>query len=144
VPADYLLAYRYTDQPEPTVKAVVDQTLWHLTKASNGYLLGCSYRTIDGGRKWSKSTIVGSVVQDDKVLMGFNNGKVINSAPGTLILSHGRSVFLMQVSGTPPESSLTHWAYMVQVTPYDAAWYALPDTNGWRLESVDTGCVVDP
>lgn len=154
MPADYLLAYRYKDQPESAVKAVVeavvDQTLWHLTKARKGYLLGCSYRTIDGGGNWSVSTIVGSVAPNDKVLMGFNSGTVIDSAPGTLISSHGRSVFLMQVAGTPPESSLTHWAYMVQVTPSDAAWNALPGTNGMSVESVlsvepeGVGCVVDP
>jgi len=143
VPDGYLLAYRYTNLPEPKVKAVVDQTVWHLTKANEGYLLGCSFRTTTGGKLWSTSTIVGSVAPNDQVMMGFNSGKIINVASGTLISSRGHSVFLMQVAGTPPESSLTHWAYMVQVTPQDAAWYSLPGTNGWSVDRVDTGCVVD-
>jgi hypothetical protein len=147
VPDDYLLAYRYTNLPKPKVEAVVDQTVWHLTKANEGYLLGCSFRTINDGQSWSTSKIVGSVAPNDQVVMGFNNGKIINVASGTLISSRGQSVFLMQVAGTPPQSSLTHWAYMVQVTPDDAAWCALPGTSNLCVDDLvkyESGCVADP
>ncbi len=137
VPDKYLLAYVNVGGSKPA-QAVTDQTLWHFTKADRGYLLGCSYRSIDGG-EWSASAIIGSVAPNNKVLFGFY-GQILTLGTGTLVRDGGRSYFLMQASTGPATNGVTHWAYMAQVTASDAAWLSLPGTNGQSVPAVDTGC----
>lgn len=137
VPGEYLLSYVNVGGGRPAVPAS-DQTLWNFTKADRGYLLGCSYRSINGG-EWSPSAIVGSIAPNNAVSMGFY-GQILTVGTGTLIRRGARTLFLMQVSTGPTTNGVTHWAYMVRARPGTPAWDSLPGTGGQSVASVDTGC----
>jgi hypothetical protein len=137
VPAEYLLSYVNVGGGQPAV-AASDQTLWHFTKADRGYLLGCSYRSINGG-PWSPSAIVGSIAPNNAVSMGFY-GQILTVGTGTLVRRGARTLFLMQVSTGPAVNGVTHWAYMAKARPGTPVWEDLPGTDGQSVPSVDTGC----
>jgi hypothetical protein len=137
VPAEYLLSYVNVGGGRPPV-AASDQTLWHFTKADRGYLLGCSYRSINGG-PWSPSTIVGSIAPNNAVSMGFY-GQILTVGTGTLVRHGARTLFLMQVSTGPAVNGVTHWAYMAKARPGTPVWDDLPGSGGQSVPSVDTGC----
>lgn len=137
VPERYLLAYVNVGIGKPA-QAVTDQTVWHFTKADNGYLLGCSYRSIASGA-WSSSAIIGSVAPNNDVSLGFY-GKILTIGAGKLMRTEGQWTFLMQVSTGPATNGVTHWAYMMQVKPENPDWTSLPGTKGQSVPSVDTGC----
>jgi hypothetical protein len=139
VPRAYLPAYLHQGDGKPVVR-IPDQTLWHFTDSADGYLLGCSYRSIDGGASWSPSAIVGSIAPDNSVQFGFY-GEILTVGSGSLVGSRGRQTFLMQVSTGPASGGVTHWAYMVRARPGSPQWTSLPGTNGDSIASVDTGCV---
>ena len=46
VPTQYLPSYQYSTKTSPKVMEVPDQTVWHFTTTGNGYLHGCSYRSV--------------------------------------------------------------------------------------------------
>ncbi len=122
VPQAYLLAYKYTPHGSPAVTAVNDQTIWHITGVANGYMTGCSFTSTDGkGAKWSASTLVGSVTASDTVSIGFFSKDGVVVGQGTMAPVDGQTAFLMQMSAMPGAVGLTHWAYMLPVTPADAS-----------------------
>lgn len=137
VPAEYLLSYVNVGGGRPAV-AASDQTLWHFTRADRGYLLGCSYRSINGG-PWSPSAIVGSIAPNNAVSLGFY-GQLLTVGTGTLVRRGARTLFLMQVSTGPAVNGVTHWAYMAKARPGTPVWDDLPGTGGQSVPSVDTGC----
>ncbi len=138
VPAKYLPAYLHQADGKPVVR-IPDQTLWHFTDSADGYLLGCSYRSIDGGSTWSPSSIVGSITPNNSVQLGFY-GAILTVGSGTLVGTGNLQQFLMQVSTGPSAGGVTHWAYMVKAKPNSRQWNSLPGTNGDSIPSVDTGC----
>lgn len=138
VPAKYLPAYLHQADGKPVVR-IPDQTVWHFTEAADGYLLGCSYRSIDGGSTWSPSAIVGSIAPNNSVQLGFY-GTILTVGSGTLVGTGNHQQFLMQVSTGPSSGGVTHWAYMVKARPNSRQWNSLPGTNGDSIPSVDTGC----
>ena len=139
VPTQYLPSYQYSTKTSPKVMEVPDQTVWHFTSTDNGYLHGCSYRSVDLGKTWAPSTIEGSIAPNNQVLIGFY-GELLETSPGTLVQSDHHTYFQMQVSTGPVEKGITHWAYMAQVTSHDSAWTNLPGTGGQGITTVDTGC----
>lgn len=138
VPKQYLLAYQNVPGPSPAV-AVSDQTVWHFTKVNRGFLLGCSYRSIDGGGSWTTSSIIGSVAPNNQILFGFY-ADLVTVGSGTLVTTGGQSYFLMQVSTAPAINGLTHWAYMAKAKRNSRPWKSLPGTGGQSIPSVDSGC----
>lgn len=142
VPAKYLPAYLHQGDGKPVVR-IPDQTLWHFTDSADGYLLGCSYRSIDGGATWSPSSIVGSIAPDNSVQLGFY-GQILTVGSGTLVGTGGHQQFLMQVSTGPSAGGVTHWAYMAKAKANSRQWNSLPGTNGRSIPSVDTGCASAP
>ena len=142
VPTTYLTAVKYSPQGSPTLTTVSDQTVWHITAASNGYLSGCSFTSTDGkGANWSASTLVGSVLTNNAVSIGFFTKSGVVVGQGSLTTINGQSSFLMQMSAMPNISGLTHWAYMLPVTSADASWSSLPGASGVSVTTATAaGC----
>jgi hypothetical protein len=134
VPALYLPALLAINASEPRIVTVQDQTVWHLTNYSNGYLSGISASNIGFG--WSYMLIVGSVTPNRTVKFSFSARSDANSADpstqsitigdGTLLGEGADAEFLMQMTTGTPAASLTHGARMLPVTPADAEWSSLP------------------
>lgn len=140
VPANYLLAYKFDNKQTPTITQVSDQTVWQIKEASNGYLTGCSFTSTDNGATWSSATIVGSVTVENKVSLGFYGTSLV-VGQGTLVSAYNQPAFLMQMSAGNGISGLTHWAYMLPVTPQDPTWNNLPGTNSQSVSTViSAGC----
>lgn len=138
VPSDYVLAYSYNANATPKLSAVNDQTVWHFTSSNGGYLMGCSYASVNNGATWAPSTLVGSVTANNTVSIGFY-GNTLTVGSGQLTSSSGQSVFLMQMSTGSGSSGLTHWAYMLPISSGDAAWSNLPGTNGVSVPTATAG-----
>lgn len=130
----------------PVVTMVQDQTIWHLTQAAGGYLIGDAATNI--GDTWSYSTIVGSLTPEGGVSLSFTPDAALQHGPGgitltaltigigTLTTVAGEPSFLMQMSSGTGAVSLTHWAYMLEMAPGDAAWADLPGTVPRGVEEV--------
>lgn len=130
----------------PVVSTVQDQTIWHFTVAAGGYLIGEAATNIGG--LWSYSTIVGTVTPAGGVSLSFSvDGAVyygadgVEVAPftlgaGTLTTVAGEPSFLMQMSSGTAAAGLTHWAYMLEMAPGDAAWADLPGSVPRGVEEV--------
>lgn len=137
VPPSYLPAYQINNHQ---VTLVNDQTIWHITGTNSGYLTGCSFASTDNGVSWSSSTLVGSVTADNAVSLGFY-GTTLVVGQGTLTSAYGQPAFLMQMSAGSSLVGLTHWAYMLPITPQDASWNNLPGTSGKSVtEATAGGC----
>jgi hypothetical protein len=80
--------------------------------------------------------IVGSVTPGGAVKLSFSPlGNANASDPSTQTITIGDGTlrgedqgaeFLMQMTAGTADTSLTHWARMLQVTPADPAWSSLP------------------
>ena len=133
VPTEYLRA-ELAIPSGPRIISVADQTVWHFTECSRGYLYGISATNIGAG--WSYSLIVGSVTPDGTVKLSFSplasanpkdpTTQSITIGDGTLRRTSVASAFQMQMTSGGASGSLTHWAMMYQVTPRDPEWRALP------------------
>ena len=122
---------QYTKNPrtgKSSTTPVNDQTVWHFTTASNGYLLGCSVATTDNGSTWSKSDVVGSVLANGSVSIGFYCSS-LTIGHGSLLSDSGKLTFLMQMSAGNGNVGLTHWAYMLPITATDPYWLNLSGTS---------------
>jgi len=134
VPTDNLPAQLAINTSTPVIATVNDQTVWHFTDYTNGYLDGISATNIGSG--WSYTLIVGSVLSDGTVKLSFSprgaanprdpTTQTITIGDGTLSGEGSSAAFTMQMSTGTAASSLTHWANMLQVTSSDPAWYSLP------------------
>jgi hypothetical protein len=134
VPAPYLPALLAMNASEPRIITVQDQTVWHITNSSNGYLSGISASNI--GLGWNYMLIVGSVTPSRTVKLSFSPRSDANSADpstqsitigdGTLLGEGPDAEFVMQMTSGTPTTSLTHWARMLPITSADAEWSSLP------------------
>ena len=140
MPTDYLLGYSYNASANPKLTAVRDQTIWHFTSANGGYLMGCSFESTNNGVSWTPSTVVGSVTINNTVSLGFYSN-ILTVGAGQLVVSGGQPAFLMQMTAGVGASGLTHWAYMLPITPSDPAWTNLPGTNNISVPTATAaGC----
>jgi len=142
VPTSYLQAYRYVHAASPKVAQVEDQTVWHITRVSNGYLLGCAFTSADGkGASWSATTLIGSVAPNNMVSIGFYSSNGVTVGQGTLTTLNNQTAFQMQMSAQSSLVGMTHWAYMLPVTSSDADWSSLPGTSGVSVPTaIAAGC----
>jgi len=134
VPALYLPALLAINDRTPRIVTVQDQTVWHITDYSNGYVSGISASNIGSG--WSYMLIVGSISPNRAVKLSFSPRTDCNSADpqtqsitiddGTVLGEGKYAEFLMQMTSGTPATSLTHWARMLPVTPADSEWSSLP------------------
>lgn len=134
VPDLYLPALLAINASEPRIATVQDQTVWHVTNYSSGYVYGISASNI--GLGWSYMLIVGSVAPNRMVKLSFSprgsenatdpSTQSITIGDGTLLGDGANAEFLMQMTSGTPATSLTHWARMLQVTPADPEWSSLP------------------
>ena len=140
VPSDYTLAYSYSASTNPKASPVNDQTIWHITSANGGFLLGCSFTSTNNGASWSSATMVGSVTANNTVSIGFYSSS-LTVGSGQLTISSNQPAFLMQMSSGNALGGLTHWAYMLPVSSSDAAWTSLPATNNVSVPTATaSGC----
>jgi len=131
VPPNTLLAYTYDNA---TFTPVTDQTVWVFSNYNQGYFFGQSYTAIDLSTL-SQKYLIGSVASDGQVYITFYSGTSAStdlvSGIGTLnVQSTGQCYFTMQMnSGQNGVSGLTHWSYMIPITPSDSYYNNLPGTN---------------
>jgi hypothetical protein len=133
VPSAYLQA-ELAIPSGPRVVSVADQTVWHFTQYSHGYVYGAAATNIGAG--WSYSLIVGSVTPDGMVKLSFSPLASANPKdPTTQSITIGDGIlrrvgiaaeFQMQMTSSGGAGSLTHWALMFQVTPREPEWRSLP------------------
>lgn len=142
VPTKTLPAY-FTIGDAPPQK-VIDQTVWIITDCVDGYVFGNSYTCIDGNPS-SQTKIVGSITPTGAVLFGFHNGDTITSGIGTLQFRdccnkkerkdpHNYR-FEMQMNTLNSLNQglvlgISHWSYMIYITPKDKLYHDLPGTDG--------------
>lgn len=149
VPQEYLPAARATNQDGATrVTRAKDQTVWYIQGCTHGYVAGTSATSVDGS-DWNYMLLVGSIVDGGRVKFSFSPLGEGGDAPptigdGELVVRGGEPAFLMQMTSGTTASTLTHWAYMLQVTPDDPEWLALPgypDTGVPDLTALQTPVV---
>jgi hypothetical protein len=149
VPKPNLAALIAINGKAPVIKTVNDQTVWHITSYSNGYVYGISATNIGFG--WSYTLLVGSVTANGSVKFSFSplgsanpsdpTTQTITIGDGSLACPDSQTAFLMQMTTGTAAESLTHWAYMLQVTPQDPQWRSLPgypDTGVKDLTGLQT------
>jgi hypothetical protein len=134
VPSENLLAFQAPNTAEPLLKALMDQTVWHITRVEQGYLAGISATNL--GEGWKYRLMVGSVAPDGAVKIGFSPlGAACPKDPttgsmtigdGSLFIDGDDVAFLMQMISGSAQASVSHWAYMLPVTPDDPQWHSLP------------------
>lgn len=140
VPTSYLPAQKYVSVPSKSVTQVNDQTVWHFTSASNGYLMGCAFTSTDNGSSWTASTLIGSVTINDTVSIGFFGSSLV-VGQGLLTTAYSQPAFIMQISAGSGAAGLTHWAYMLPITSSDTSWNSLPGTSGISVPTaIAAGC----
>lgn len=149
VPPENLLALRAVNADQPAIETLTDQTVWRITNAENGYLAGISATNI--GQGWTYNLMVGSVSPDGAVKIsfsplgaaspGYSGSDTMTIGDGSLFVDGDDVAFLMQMSSGNAGASVTHWAYMLPVTPDDPEWNALPGYPEWsvpKLTGLDT------
>lgn len=132
VPPAYLPAFRAINTAEPRIAALVDQTVWRFHHCADCYVTGISATNIGDG--WSYNLMAGSVAPDGSVKISFSplgaaggqTSQTITIGDGTLGEKDGKRAFLMQMTAGSAASSVTHWATMMEATPRDPEWRALP------------------
>ena len=132
VPLAWLPALRAINADEPRIEALVDQTVWRFHQCAEHYVTGVSATNTGDG--WSYNLMVGSVAPDGRVKISFSplgalgeqSSQSITIGDGTLTEKDGKRTFLMQMTAGSVATSVTHWAYMMQVTRDDREWHALP------------------
>lgn len=138
VPEAYLPAIsQTTGNGTATITTVADQTLWHIERVENNYILGSSVLYLDGQFSGT-SSMVGSVTPEAGVYLSFtplNQSETTAGSPppfgvGHLTQYQGAWAFLMQMTNGTNAANLSHWAYMVRTTPDDPSWTDLPSVPG--------------
>jgi hypothetical protein len=148
VPAETMLAIRMVDLRQMRTRQVQDQTLWFIERSDSGYLIGRTALSLNGGA-FSYATMVGSVTPSGDVLLSFAPVDPVSLDPetgveaasltigtGKMVQYRGNWAFLMQMSSGTGAMSLSHWSYMLQSTPDDPSWTAIPGVPGTSIGAV--------
>ena len=122
------------DSATDNVKAVSDQTVFHITGYGDGYFWGDVVTQL-GSSPASNSSLLGSVTPEGKVLLTFTTTST-NSSPsltygyGTMVRKFGQWTMENQMFTSPNETlQIGHWAYMLQTRPGKPSWYSLPGAD---------------
>lgn len=130
VPAPNLPAYIYTARTQQ-LRAIADQTVYHITDYRAGYFWGPSAAKFGSGGV-TCSALVGSVTPEGQVLLTFTPADptvqtVVTQGFGTMRLRAGEWLMENQMSSGPNALiQIGHWAYMAQTRPDQASWQSLP------------------
>lgn len=132
VPQSTLLAYFHAGGSDT---ATSDQTVWVIDSANKGYFFGTAYPSLNGTPSTSLR-MVGSLTPLGDVYItyyptsgSFAETQVVDGI-GRLVRSGGQFVFIMQMNSSQnPISGLSHWSYMVSVTPSSPLYKNLPGVN---------------
>jgi Ca2+-binding RTX toxin-like protein len=136
VPTPYLAAMALVNGDDPKVVPLVDQTLWHITSVVDGYVIGEVATTVGNG--WTYATLVGSITPDGSVSFSFTEHDGATDPTvgrGTMVEKDGAWYFEMQMTSGSGSASVSHWAYMAEVTPGDRAWDMLPGYSSTGVEA---------
>lgn len=129
VPRSTLLAIRTLNNISQEVS---DQTIWVIDQYKNGYITGTSYTTING-TPTAKTHIVGSITPSGNVAFSFSSSNNITNGNGTFDWQCCQWMFTMQMNSLATLASevigLSHWSYMVKVTPQDYDYHHLPGVD---------------
>lgn len=124
VPKATLLALRTVDNVSEQVN---DQTVWLIDGYNNGYITGTSYTAINGNPT-AVARIVGSITPYGQVALAFYSGENVTNGYGTY--NEKQQEFTMQMNSLATIDSnvigLSHWSYMIPVTPKDRLYRRLP------------------
>lgn len=121
-----------------TIRWMVDQTVWHITGARDGYLWGVAAVALtEQGAPWptrgpraraTHLSLLATVTPSGACLFTF-----IPQGPGQTTTGTGRLrqtdsgwAFEMQMSTDRLRARLIHWADMLPIRPEDPDWDALP------------------
>ncbi len=122
MPPSTLLAYSYDSG---TYTAVSDQTVWVIDTYDQGYFFGTSYASVNA-IPLSESSMVGSITPSGKVYITFypvsgsSGSSDIVKGIGQFKKKDGKYGFVMQMnSAEDSPQGLSHWSYMISVTPKD-------------------------
>jgi len=106
------------------------QTVFHITDYFNGYFTGAVVVKITEGLLPNCQYVLGQVTPEGRVYMTMydsKTGAVVNNPLGTMVRQGGEWTMVNQMTApTQGESTLSHWAYMVQSLPGDADYQSLP------------------
>jgi hypothetical protein len=109
---------------------VLDQTIWVINQYDRGYLFGTAYTLLDG-QSSSKRTFVGSMTPKNDVLFSFYENGTITVGQGHFQVCKNR--FLMQTNSLESYNGtvvgVSHWSYMIPITPCDPEYRKVPGTN---------------
>lgn len=136
-------------QRDNTFVWTLDQTVWYVSGYEGGYFWGTTSALItpvgdepDPSSKMD-STFFASVTPEGQVFITFVQSAVSTTTGiGRMTSYRGEPSFAMQMSSGPGVALLTHWAYMLQVTPADPEWESLPGA-GISVEEM-VGCIEPP
>lgn len=127
VPEAYLPAVLALNAAASVTTTLADQTVWKIDGFRHGYVTGISATNV--GQGWSYMLIAGSIAPNRAVKLSFaprDGSGALTIGDGTVETHHGQPAFLMQMTSGSVRSSVTHWAYMLQVKPTDPEWRSLP------------------
>lgn len=133
VPPNTLLAYQYSPS---SYTAVTDQTVWIIDGYDSGYFFGTSYTAVvnSGSTTYTQKKILGTVTSGGGVYITFVPSGAISTTDlvngiGTFVNLQGSYQFVMQMNAGSTSDGLSHWSYMIKITP-DSPYYAdLPGVN---------------
>lgn len=137
VPTPYLPAVVLVNTDPTRFETVVDQTVWHITKVFDGYVIGEVATSFGGG--WIYSTLVGSITPSGAVSFSFtpeDPDSDITVGIGSMVAHAGEWFFEMQMTTGSGSASVTHWAYMAETDPDERSWYSLPGYPGTGIEDL--------
>lgn len=127
VPPSTLLAYSYDSD---SVSAEVDQTVWIIDSYDGGFFTGQAYTGINGTSTLSQKSMLGSITNNGNVYITFYSGSAspsgLVSGIGIFKKEQGNYCFIMQMNSGSASQGISHWSYMVSVTPDSAYYQDLP------------------
>jgi hypothetical protein len=129
VPPSTLLAYSYSSG---TVTPIVDQTVWVISSYNDGFFLGKSYAALGGTATLSQMNLLGTITNEGAVyitfypLSGSTTSSDLVNGIGSFTKQQGIYCFTMQMNSGSSTNGLSHWSYMVSVTPGTPYYESLP------------------
>lgn len=121
-----------------TTTFVSDQTVWVIRSFEKGYFFGDSYTSINQVPA-SHDQMVGSITPLRNVMITFYpaKGAPVNGI-GVFQKKCGQHTFIMQTNTSQNSfSGLSHWSYMISVTPDDFFYKHLPGVDMSVPEFID-------
>lgn len=133
VPPNTLLAYQYLNGQN--IK-LTDQTVWIINKYDKGYFFGKAYVSLNSTAT-SELNISGTIAFNGEVYITFfpenessKDTDIVKGIGKIYLTSDNQAFFIMQMNSAQNSlSGLSHWSYMIPVTPNDFFYQHLPSLN---------------